>query len=217
MGWRTPRRHRAGALVAVLVLSIGGPSCAKRVAVDEFPPGTVRVGYLAATDYTDCLVASVSMCANYVLGGRRFSPVELRRDLTAAGLDHALVADVGPLLAERGFELRPLVGELSDAPPLGLGWWVLQRGYPVTCVVNKFAGNADYNHAIVVIGINGGGSAESAEAVYVLDPASPKRLERWERLEFLHYWGSAGRVMLPLFETPGDAPRAVGAPAGESR
>lgn len=125
------------------------------------------------------------------------------------------MADVQAWLGERGFELKPLVGELSDDPPLGIGWWLLERGYPVICVINKFAGNADYNHAVVIIGMKGGGSAESAETVYILDPASPKRIEQWERLKFVHYWGSAGRVMLPLFETPPKA-RPVGRQAGES-
>ena len=36
----------------------------------------------------------------------------------------------------------------------------------------------------------------------VLDPASPKRLERWDWLTFEHYWGSAGRIILPIFERP---------------
>ncbi len=84
------------------------------------------------------------------------------------------------------------------------------------CVVNKFGGNADYNHAVVVIGIAGDGSADSVQRLYILDPASPKRLEQWDRLTFLHYWGSAGRVMLPLFERPPDAPERSGPTIGDS-
>ena len=187
-----------------MFVPLGGPACVQRMAVDQYPPGTMRVGWMAASDYTDCLAASVAMCANYVLDAQWFSPAKIREGTSEAGLDHTLVAGVQAWLGGQGLEMTPLVGELSDDAPLGLGWWVLQRGYPVICVINKSGGNADYNHAVVVIGIDGG-SAESAEGVYVLDPASSKRLERWERLKFLHYWGSAGSVMLPLFETPRDA------------
>jgi len=191
--------------VAVLALAPGllGASCQKRVAVDHFPPGALQVGYVAAANYTDCLVASVVMCANYVRGSEWCSAARLRSELTAAGKDPALTGDMRSWLAGRNITMIALRGELSDAQPTGLGWWVRQRGYPVTCVVNRHAGKADYNHAVVVIGIDARGATADAEAVYVLDPASPKRLERWDRLSFEHYWGSGGSVMLPLFETPG--------------
>jgi hypothetical protein len=180
------------------------------MAVDTFPAGVLQVRFVPAISYTDCLVASAVMCANYVTVSDRFSPAELRGDLEAAGLDPTRVADVKGWLADQRVTMQPLTGSLSDRELTGLAWWLLRGGYPVICVMNKFAGNADYNHAVVVIGIEGGGGAESAEAVYLLDPASPRCLERFDRLTFLHYWGSAGNMMLPVFETPPDKlPRAV--------
>jgi len=185
-----------------------GATCNRRLAVDQYPPGVLRVRFVAASGYTDCLVAGAVMCANYVTGQKRLSPEEARSELAAAGLDPSRITDVRRWLKKEHFELTPLRGEFTDTEQVGLGWWVLRRGYPVICVINKFAGNADYNHAVVVIGFDGPGSAESAEAIYLLDPASPKRLERWDRLTFEHYWAGGGRFMLPLYQTPSALPRS---------
>jgi len=179
-----------------------GATCNPRIAVDTFPPGVLRVRFVQAAGYTDCLVVSAVMCANYVAGRDRIAAGRVSDELAAAGLDRTKVADVQRWLREHGYELTPLRGELSDVERVGLGWWVLRRGYPVICVVNKFAGDADYNHAVVVIGFDGAASAEAAEGVYLLDPASPKRLERWDRLTFQHFWAGAGYAMLPLYQTP---------------
>jgi hypothetical protein len=189
--------------MVVTLPTMSGATCNRRVAVDRYPTGALQVRFVEASGYTDCLVASVVMCANYVAGHDRLDPDRVRGGLAAAGLDPTRIADVRGWLDQERLELTPLRGRLSDADGIGLGWWVLGRGYPVICVINKFAGNADYNHALVVIGFDGAGSADSASGVYLLDPASPKRLERWDRLTFEHYWASAGHVMLTLYETPG--------------
>lgn len=201
-----PQSASGMALLLALVMPVSG--CYQRIAVDRFPPGVLQVRYVRAASYTDCLVAAAVMCASYVTASDRFAAATMRGDLEAAALDPARIADVKAWLAQRDLTLQPLTGSFSDKELTGLGWWLCRGGYPVTCVINKFAGNADYNHAVVVIGIDGGGGIESAQGVYYLDPASPRGLERLDRLTFLHYWGSAGNMMLPLFETP-RAPRST--------
>jgi hypothetical protein len=179
-----------------------GATCHKRVAVEDYPPGAMRVRYVAATDYSECLVASVVMCGNYVLNSNRMTPEQVERDLADAGLDHTRVGDMRTWLKTQGIQMTPLKGRYSSEPPNGLAWWVLDRGYPVICVVNRHAGDAEYNHAVLVIDVKINETSEAPEGVYVLDPASPKRIEHIERQMFEHYWGSAGSVMLPLFEAP---------------
>jgi len=198
---------------SLLAFACAGATCERRIAVDDYPPGTLQVRFVPAMRWTDCLVAGVTMCANYVAGSSRLDPSRIRTGMTEAGLDPTRIADMRTYLAENGWELTPLHGRLSGEPETGLIWWVLERGYPILCVVNKYAGNADYNHAVVVIGFEGPPQAVPSEPgrvapvlgvdkVCLLDPASPKRVECWDRLTFEHYWGSAGRIMLPLYEKP---------------
>ena len=203
-------------VVGVVTLFVLGAGCQRRIAVDTFPPGALPVRFVPAANYTDCLVASVVMCANYVTASERFEPAIVREGLTAAGLDPTRIADLRVYLAGRRLTLQPLTGSFTDRELVGLGWWLLQGGYPVICVMNKNAGNADYNHAVVVIGVGRGDSVASARTVHYLDPASPRRLESVDRLLFRHYWASAGHIMLPLFETPGEVAGAT-APTGVSR
>ncbi len=187
------------------ILLLGASGCAERIAIDKFPPGVLRVRYMPANDWTDCMVACTVMCANYVTRTDRFASSKLRDELEAEGLDVGRVGDVTQWLAKKRITLQALTGEYSSEDLVGLGWWVLEGGYPVICVINKLGGNADNNHAVVVIGVEGQGGIESAKKVYVLDPASPKRLETWEPILFRHYWGSAGNIMLPMYKTPDEA------------
>ena len=53
-------------LVPMLLVAGMATGCTKRKAVDQFPPGVLRVRYMPAIDWTDCMVASTVMCANYV-------------------------------------------------------------------------------------------------------------------------------------------------------
>ena len=219
MSQPTRTRRRPALIVVLLAAALPaclGATCEQRTAVTDFPPGTLRVRFAAAARYTDCLVSSVVMSVRYVLDTQWLSPAQVRSELSAAGLDHTRIADLQAWLKTKNVTMIPLKGELTDAPRIGLGWWLVGRGYPVICVVNKFAGNADYNHAVVVIGMERTGPDPQDRAVYVLDPASPRRLERWDRMTFEHYWGSAGKIMLPLFETP-RPPAAQQAKSGASR
>lgn len=191
-------------MLAALLLGPALAGCEehRRIAIDQYPPGTLHVRYVKALEYTDCLVAAAVMCANYVTGSTRFDADDLRREVLASGGDPSRVADVSRYLADHRVTMQALKGEPTHEPLVGLGWWVLEGGYPVACVINEFGANADYNHAVVVIGVDGAADLTRAEGLYVLDPASPRRVERLDRLTFLHYWGSAGNVMLPVFETP---------------
>jgi hypothetical protein len=68
--------------------------------------------------------------------------------------------------------------------------------------LNRYAGDAEYNHAVLVIDVEMNETVDRPAGVYVLDPASPKRIEHIDRRLFEHFWGSSGFVMLPLFEAP---------------
>ncbi len=201
----SPGLRMAAAATALLLPALMGTSCEQRVAIDDYPPNSLRVRFVAADRYTDCLIASAVMCANYVLDSPRFSQAEVRDEMASAGLDGARIGDLKAWLESQGVSVVPLKGNLSGDQPTGLGWWLLVRGYPVICVVNKFAGNAEYNHAVLVIGIEMDDATGEPRSWYILDPASPRRIEHWDRLMFEHYWGSGMNVMLPLFEAPPEA------------
>lgn len=194
------RRLAATAAAALLIMVLAG--CEKRAAIDQYPRGALQVRYVPANDLTDCLLASTVMCANYVAGSDRLQPSTMRQALESGGLDPSRISDMQTWLAGREFKLLALKnGELSDKPSVGLQWWVAQRGYPVICVINKFAGKADYNHAVVVIGF--GEDEDDGQTVHYLDPASPSRVVTKDRRLFEHYWTNADRVMLPLIEESG--------------
>lgn len=188
-------------LLILTMLLIVCPGCRKRIAVDTYPPGTLHVRYAAATELTDCLVASVSMCANYLLQTDRYTPPRIRQEMQAQSLDPSRVGDMQTWLADKGLTMTPVKGSLEADPPLGVAWWVQSRGHPVICVVNKYGTNADYNHAVVVIGVELAADGR-VDALHVLDPASPKRLERWDRETMETHWNATDRVMLPMFVTP---------------
>lgn len=175
--------------------------CSQHSEIVEYPAGALKVRFMPADDYTDCLVASTVMCANYLRGHNRFDSKEIRQEMAAAGLDHTRVDGISQWLSGHRMRMVPIRGELSDEPPRGVGWWILSRGHPVICVVNKYGDDADYNHAVVVIGVevDAGGRIVALD---VLDPASDKRLERWPRSEFEKYWSKTNQAMLPMFDTP---------------
>ncbi len=181
-----------------IILTTG---CHRRIAVDEYPQSALKVRYVAATDFTDCLLASAVMCTNYVIGQDRFKAPRVREQLASEGLDLTRVGDVRLFLADRHIKLIALKGELGNEPPLGLAWWVISRGYPVICVVNEEEGAPEeFNHAVVVIGVELDDTEGAVGDVIVLDPASQKRLERWDRETFLSRWQPTGNVMLLVFD-----------------
>jgi len=182
--------------------------CSQHREIVEYPSGSLKVRFMPADDYTDCLVASIVMCANYLRGHNRFDSREIRKEMAAAGLNHTRVDGVSQWLSGHRMRMVPIRGELSDEPPRGVAWWILSRGHPVICVVNKHGDNADYNHAVVIIGVEVDADGQIV-AVDVLDPASADRLERWPRSEFEGYWSRTNQAMLPLFESPSQTARVA--------
>lgn len=199
--------------LTVLMFASG---CHRRIAVDEYPPNALKVRYVSATDYTDCMLASAVMCANYIVGQDRFTAPRVRAQFAHEGLDMTRVGDVRRFFEDRAIKLIPLKGNLGEKPPLGLFWWVVSRGYPVICVVNQEEGAPEeFNHAVVVIGVDvddntKAASEENVGELIVLDPASAKRLERWDRETFVSRWQATDRVMLLMFDTS-DEPQVVSA------
>jgi hypothetical protein len=139
------------------------------------------------------------MVANYVLDSERLTSPVLRDAMGRAGLDHTQVGDMASILEQWALELIPLRGTLRGRPPISLAWWVMQRGYPVICVINQAEGKPDHNHAVVVVGMVLAENDAETE-VFVLDPSAGKHLFTWTGTVFQQYWNSAGRVMLPMVE-----------------
>ncbi len=198
-----PLRTVAIVLTIVVLLTTG---CHRQIAVDAYPPNALKVRYVSATDFTDCLLASAVMCVNYVVGQDRFAATRVREQMASEGFDLTRVGDVRAYLADRRIKLIPLKGELTTEPPMGLAWWVVSRGYPVICVVNQEEGAPEeFNHAVVVIGVDLDDNSDEVGDVIVLDPASQKRLERWDRETFLSRWVPTGNVMLLVFDVSNQA------------
>ena len=200
--------------IGVVGLVVTAAGCHQRIAVDTYPQDALKVRYVAATDYTDCLLASTVMCANYIVGQDRFAAPRVRSQMASAGLDMTRVGDVRTFFADRAIKLIPLKGNLGHKPPLGVLWWVVSRGYPVICVVNQQEGGSEeFNHAVVVIGADVDDNTDVVSDVVILDPASGKRLERWDRETFMSGWEATGRVMLLMFDTAAE-PQLVSAAFG---
>jgi hypothetical protein len=132
------------------------------------------------------------------------------QQMRADHLDETRPGDVQAWLDRQPDDLSliTLRGTLSDAPPTGLHYWLLQRGYPVVCVVNKTGQSADYNHAVVVIGIDTaapGAADGQPQVIHYLDPASPKRVEQCGRDEFETWWARCQNVMGLVVRRPRSA------------
>lgn len=169
--------------------------------------------YTPAADYTDCLVACTVMCSNYLRGHNQFTSKQVRSELAASDLDHTRVGGIRQWLNNHHMRMVPIRGELSKQPPRGLAWWILSRGHPVICVVNKHGDDADYNHAVVVIGVELD-DHDAIKGLHVLDPASIEQLEFWSAAEFEGYWSKTDNVMLPIFDAPA---QTAGMTARENR
>jgi len=169
----------------------------------HYPPNALQVRYESAGGYSGCLTASVAMAANYVLGEYRLSEKQLRRDLQQAGFDETRAGDVKQYLGRLGLHLVTLAGSLDGKPPLSLRYWVLDRGYPVICVINTYGSDPDFNHAVVVVGFSKTGGAESADSIYYLDPSSAEPLHKVEAAEFERVWARSGHAMMVVVQPPG--------------
>jgi len=198
------RLDRWRLIVPVIAGLITAGGCSfKRFAIDSYPPGCLHVRYHPAGGHSSCLLAAVIMAANYVDGRERFSEPDALRAIRAEKGDESRVSDVTDWFHRTQDELALFVlqGSLSGQPPTGLPYWLLDRGYPVVCVINKTGRNADYNHAVVVIGL-APASAASVERVHYLDPAALERVESCDRATFETYWSRGQNTMALVVPRP---------------
>jgi hypothetical protein len=181
------------------------------------PANTLQVPYERASGQTACLVASVTMAANYLVGKPQFSEPSVRSALKAAGRDESSVADVKQWLEEQGLHLVVLEGQSDAKPPLGMRFWLEKRGYPVICVINQQAGDARYNHAVVVTGVCSNNCTPPADIVYYLDPGKREPLQSVALAEFETAWQMGGRAMMVIVAPPPEAAKQdAPAPAATS-
>ncbi len=203
------------ATLLALALAGAGAGCESPQPRRQHPPGTLQVRYESASSYAGCLTASVAMAANYVLGEYRYNDARLRHELAQAELDETQPGDVKTYLESIGLHLVTLRGELDGNPPLGLRYWVLQRGYPAICVINAKGDDPDMNHAVVVIGFSKMQDPQAADTfhadtIYYLDPANEQPLQEVTVDEFETMWARAGHAMMLVVRPPAPSGRAAG-------
>lgn len=181
------------ALIGIVMASTG---CQSPNRIAKYPEGALRVRYEEATSHSSCLVASVVMAANYVVGERRFSEKAVREDLEQAGLDESRVGDLKKYLADHGLHLVTLAGSLDGKPPVSLKYWLLERGYPVICVINRDPVDPNFNHAVVLIGISTTGDVESTDRIHYFDPSSAEPLHTDDVAAFETVWDRGQHAMM---------------------
>lgn len=168
----------------------------------KYPEGSLRVLYEESSNYSGCLVASTAMAANYLTGQRKFSEKGIHESLKKAGLDESRAGDVKTWLERQGLYLLTLTGTLDGKPPASLGYWLLQRGYPVICVINRHENDAKFNHAVVVIGFSKTVGDETADRIHYLDPSSAKVLHSEDRKSFETLWARGEHAMMIVIAPP---------------
>lgn len=186
-------------LVAVTLGQLSG--CAPKQFAN-YPAGSLPVAYEESNSYTGCLVASTAMAANYLIGQRQFSEKSIREALKLAKLDETRPGDVKAWLETQGLYLLTLSGTLDGKPPASLGYWLLRRGYPVICVINRHDKDRDFNHAVVVIGFSKTAGNETADRIHYLDPASAKVLHSEDRKTFETLWARGEHAMMIVIAPP---------------
>jgi len=170
--------------------------------IARYPEGSLRVRYEEATTHSSCLVASVAMAANYMVGEWRFSENVIREDLQRAGLDESRVGDLKTYLAGKGLHLVTLAGSLDGKPPASLRYWLLKRGYPVICIINRDPVDPNFNHAVVLIGISTTGDIESTDRIHYLDPSSVDPLHADDAATFETIWARGQYAMMVVVSPP---------------
>lgn len=198
-------RPRPAIVIATLlgaVMSTAG--CDRPVRIAKYPEGSLHVRYEQATTYSTCLVASVAMAGNYLLGERRFSEYGIRNDIERTGRDVTLVRDLQAYLADEGLDLHALSGQLGDEAPTGVGFWVKQRGYPAICVINRVSEDPAFNHAVVVIGISPNREGGSTDIIHYLDPSVPEPLQSMDAAAFEELWARCEHALLIVAVAPAD-------------
>ena len=193
-------------VLGLVGLAAGLAGCSKPHRTARYPNGALRVRYEEATTYSTCLVASVAMASNYLLGQHRFTKDRIRSDLKRTGRDETRVGDLKAYLAEtkERLYLVTLTGQLNDEAPTGLGYWLEQRGYPVICVINLDPDDPAFNHAVVVIGISPNSNGGSADIIHYLDPSSAEPLHSTDEAAFEQLWARCNHAMMIVAAPPAE-------------
>lgn len=179
-----------------LILMAATPGCGPTPKLIGYPPGTLPVEYEPATTYSACLVASLTMAANYVEGRPRFRVPEVLEDLKKAGSDETKVQDLKAYLGRKGLGIWALAGTMDEKPPTGVGFWLRSERYPPVCVINRAGTSTAYNHAVVVIGLRENREMESADRIHYLDPSADSPLFTCSLEAFEEMWARCGHAML---------------------
>lgn len=169
-----------------------------------YPPGSLPVHYEPATTHSTCLVASVAMAANYLVGERQFTETQIRQELQKQNLDETSIAAVQSYLDSKGLHLLTLSGEMNGKPPTSLRYWLQTRGYPVICIINRQGINPAFNHAIVLIGITKPADG-SADMFHYLDPSGPEPAYSCTASDFEVLWTRGQNAMMIVVAPPPDS------------
>jgi hypothetical protein len=188
----------------------------------SYPPGALPVTFERSTSYSTCLAASVIMAANYLEDSPRFKLKDVVAEIRSYGGDETKVADLKEYLAGKGLHLFSMAGRTNDVPPVGMGYWVRQKGYPVVCVINRVGTSPDFNHAVVVIGMRENLGVETADTIHYLDPSADNPLYTCSEASFETMWARCQHAMLVVTKPPAglesELPvRAQKAPAVQTR
>jgi hypothetical protein len=168
----------------------------------KYPAGALKVGYEDATEPSSCLVASVAMAANYLLGEREFSEALMLKEFKHMGRDETSISDIKEYMVEKGLYMFNLAGELDTVPPISLRYWLEKRGYPVICIISEHPGGPEFNHAVVVIGICANPKRGSVDSIHYFDPSSFEALTSMDAKNFEKLWDRGGRAMLIVVKPP---------------
>ena len=200
------QNRRKPAVLLIALACLGGTlGCEQPRRNYRLPPDCLPVRYEAATTYATCLVSSVAMGANYLLGDRKLSERQIQVDLKRLHYDETRVGDLKAYLRQlpERLYLVTLTGQLDAEPPTGLRYWLEKRGYPVICVINRDPGcNPGFNHAVLVIGISKNQKGSSADIIHYLDPSSVDQLHSAPVDEFEMIWSSGDRAMMIVCQDP---------------
>jgi len=186
------RFDRAVLILTLIVLA----GCQSPSKIPKYPSGALRVQYEDANSYTTCLVASVAMASNYLIGERKFTVTSIVDDLGRKAREETSISDLKDYLDENGLYMVTLSGKLDANPPTGLEYWVKKRGYPVICVINNRPKNPAFRHAILVIGISPNPKGGSADIIYYFDPSSVEALHHMDADEFERQWAPSEHAMM---------------------
>jgi hypothetical protein len=147
-------------------------------------------------------VAAVVMASNYVLGERRLTENLVRDELRRSGRDETAIEDLKDFLPSKGLHMVTLAGTIDGKPPTSLRYWVMQRGYPVICIINREGEDPAFNHAVVVTGIQAKPGESPTDIITCLDPSLPQAIDNVSAAEFGILWERGLHAMMIVVAPP---------------